>query len=140
MLGKGVHLYGDTVIQTGMNGSVSIGADTHIQPRCQMSAYLSSIQIGRYVQIAPGCAFYPYNHGFALGEHIWKQPLHTKGGIIVDDDAWLGYGVIVLDGVRIGKGAVVGAGAVVKNDVPDNAVAAGVPARVIKMRTDMKRS
>ena len=50
------------------------------------------------------------------------------------DDAWLGYGVIVLDGVRIGKGAVVGAGSVVTEDIPDGGIAVGVPARVVKMR------
>ncbi len=129
-----VHLYDDTIIQTGEGGTLKIGSDTHIQPRCQFSAYRAPIQIGRGVQIAPNCAFYPYDHGIALGELISKQPLQTKGGIVVEDDAWLGFGVIVLDGVRIGKGAVVGAGAVVNRDIPDGAIAVGVPARVISMR------
>lgn len=131
-----VHLYGDTCIQTGEGGSLKIGADTHIQPRCQISAYKAPIQIGRGVQIAPNCAFYPYDHGTASGELISKQPLQTKGGIVVEDNAWLGFGVIVLDGVRIGKGAVVGAGAVVTQDIPDGAIAVGIPARVISMRSD----
>ncbi|WP_104546869.1 transferase [Chroococcidiopsis sp. TS-821] len=130
-----VHLYGDTIIQTGEWGRLTIGSDTHIQPRCQFSAYRAPIQIGRGVQIAPNCAFYPYDHGIAPGELISKQPLQTKGGIVVEDDAWLGFGVIVLDGVRIGKGAVVGAGAVVSRDIPDNAIAVGVPARVVGMRS-----
>ncbi len=133
-LGERVHLHNDTCIQTGDGGSLKIGSDTHIQPRCQFSAYKAAIQIGCGVQIAPNCAFYPYAHGIAPGELIRKQPLQTKGGIMIDDDAWLGYGVIVLDGVTIGKGAVVGAGAVVTQDVPDNAIAAGVPARVVNMR------
>lgn len=132
-----VHLYGDTCIQTGDGGSLQIGPDTHIQPRCQFSAYKAPIQIGRGVQIAPNCAFYPYDHGIAPGQLIKSQPLQTKGGIIIDDDAWLGFGVIVLDGVRVGKGAVVGAGAVVTRDVPDGAIAAGVPARVVNMRSNI---
>lgn len=132
-----VHLYSDTCIQTGDGGSLKIGSDTHIQPRCQFSAYKAPIQIGYGVQIAPNCAFYPYAHGFAPGELIAKQPLQSKGGIIIDDDAWLGFGVIVLDGVRIGKGAVVGAGAVVTQDVPDGAIAVGVPARVVNMRSNL---
>lgn len=136
-LDEGAHLYGDTCIQTGDGGSLKIGSDTHIQPRCQFSAYKAPIQIGCSVQIAPNCAFYPYSHSILPGELIKKQPLQTKGGIIVDDDAWLGYGVIVLDGVRIGKGAVVGAGAVVTRDVPDGAIAAGVPARVVNMRSNL---
>jgi len=65
--------------------------------------------------------------------------LSTKGPILIDDDALLGYGVIVLSGVRIGKGAVIGAGSVVTSDVPDGAIAAGVPASIIKMRSDSVR-
>lgn len=53
------------------------------------------------------------------------------------DGAWLGVGVIVLGGVRIGAGAVIGAGSVVTQDVPDGAIAVGVPARVVKMRSEL---
>lgn len=136
-LAEGVHLHRDTVIQTGMGGSLIIGSHAHIQGSCQFSAYKASIQIGSRVEIAPYCAFYPYNHGIAPGVHIRKQPLQSKGGITVEDDAWLGVGVIVLDGVRIGKGAVVGAGAVVTKDLPEDSIAFGVPARVVKLRTDL---
>jgi len=136
-LGEGVSIYRDTIIQTGYGGSVNIGPYTHIQPRCQISAYLAPIQIGSGVQIAPNCAFYPFDHGLAAGELIRKQPLQTKGGIIVGDDAWLGVGVIVLSGVRIGRGAVVGAGSVVTRNVPDYAIAVGVPARILKYRGDL---
>lgn len=132
-----VHIFRQTIIQTGKGGTVTIGANSFLQPRCQLSAYQAPIRIGRGVQIAPNCAFYPYDHGIAPGELISKQPLKTKGGILVEDDAWLGFGVIVLDGVRIGKGAVIGAGSVVTQDVPDGAIAVGVPARVVKIRSDL---
>jgi acetyltransferase-like isoleucine patch superfamily enzyme len=101
--------------------------------------YKGPIQIGCQVQIAPNCAFYSYNHGFAPGDPIHKQPIWTKGGIIIHDDAWLGVGAIVLDGVRIGSGAVVGAGSVVMHDVPDGAIVAGVPARIVNMRNHLTR-
>ncbi len=136
-LGKGVQLYSDIIIETGDGGRLSIGAETHVQPRCQLMAYVGFLQIGCRVEIAPNCAFYPYDHGFAPEEPIRNQPLKTKGGIVVGDDAWLGVGVIVLDGVRIGKGAVIGAGSVVTKDVPDGTVAFGVPARVVKMRGEL---
>jgi acetyltransferase-like isoleucine patch superfamily enzyme len=125
--GEGVHLYGDTYIQTGSGGSLKIGRNTHIQLKCQFSAYKSTIHIGKDVQIAPNCAFYPYDHSLEPGKLIMERPLKTKGGIAAGDDAWLGFGVIVLDGVWIGKGAVVGAGSVVTHDIPDEAVAVGVP-------------
>lgn len=136
-LGDRVHLYGDIYIQTGERGSLKIGADTHIQPRCQFSAYKAPIEIGSGVQIAPNCGFYPYNHGVAPDKLIKEQPLETKGGITVEDDAWLGFGVIVLDGVRIGKGAVIGAGSVVTRDIPDGAIAVGIPARVVNTRAQL---
>ena len=135
---SGVHLHRDTIIQTGEGGAVTIGDDTHIQPRCQFSAYKGSIKIGSRVEIAPNCSFYPYGHGMVPDRPISQQPLQTKGGIIIDDDVWLGVGVIVLDGVRIGKGAVVGAGSVVTKNIPDGAIAVGTPARVVKMRDELK--
>jgi len=133
-IGKGTHIHLDCIIETGSSGSLIIGEHTHIQPRCQFSSYKGRVVIGNGVQIAPNCSFYPYMHGIVAGKPIKKQPLQTKGGILIDDDALLSVGVIVLDGVRIGKGAVIGAGSVVTTNIPDNAVAVGVPARVIKIR------
>lgn len=133
-MGDGVHIHRDGIIQTGSGGRVVIGNNTHIQPRCQISAYLGSVEIGEGVEIAPNCAFYPYDHGVAADSPIAQQPLTSKGGIEVGDGAWLGVGVIVLDGVRIGMGSVIGAGSVVTRDIPDGAIAVGAPARVVKTR------
>jgi acetyltransferase-like isoleucine patch superfamily enzyme len=133
-LAKGVRLYADITIETGEGGEISIGEDTHIQPGCRLSAYMGSIRIGRRVEMAPNCAFFPYNHGIVRHIPIRDQRLVTKGDIVIEDDAWLGVGVIVLDGVRIGKGAVVGAGSVVTGDIAENGVAVGNPARLVKMR------
>jgi acetyltransferase-like isoleucine patch superfamily enzyme len=135
--GDGVHVHRDSIIETGQGGGVFIGAHTHIQPRCQFSAYKGSIRIGRDVQIAPYCSFYPYDHGTDPGELISKQPVRSKGDIMIDDDAWLGVGVCVLDGARIGKGAVIGANSVVTSDIPDYSIAVGVPARVVKSRAEL---
>lgn len=134
MLGDGVGLNQDVCIQTGAGGAVRIGTQTHVQPRCQFSAYVAAIEIGARVSIAPACAFYSYDHGMQADEPIRNQPFTTRGPIVVGEGVWIGYGVVVLSGVTIGQGAVIGAGAVVTRDVPPGAVAAGVPARVLRAR------
>lgn len=133
-LARGVHILRDCVLETGQQGSIRIGEDTFLHPRCQVMAYKGDIRIGDHVAIAPGCAFYSYNHGFKLGEAIKTQPLQTRGDIEIGDGAWLGFGVIVLDGVKVGDGAVVGAGSVVTEDIPQNSIAVGNPARVVASR------
>ena len=133
-LGDNVGILRDSILETGFGGHLSVGDRTWIHPRCQLNAYLASIEIGSEVQIAPNCAFYSYDHGFELDQPINKQPLKTNGNIIVENGVWFGVGVIVLSGVRIGKGAVIGAGSVVTQNIPPNAIATGVPARVVKMR------
>lgn len=137
VLADEVHLHRYSILQTGNKGSIRIGKQTHIQPRCQLSSYVGSIDIGENVEIAPNCSFYSYDHGIAPDELINSQPLVTKGGIRIEDEVWLGVGVTVLDGVVIGKGAIIGAGSVVTASIPDNAIAVGVPAKVIKLRTDI---
>ncbi len=136
ILGSNSHLMRDSILEVGRGGSIKIGHDTHLQARCHLSSYEGPIEIGAHVEIAPNCALFSYNHGIGPGELIQRQPLQSKGGIFIEDDVWLAAGVIVLDGVRIGRGAVVGAGAVVTGDVPEGAIVAGVPARVIGQRFD----
>jgi len=135
-IGTGTHIHRDSIFETGDGGSISIGDDTHIQPRCQFSAYKGRIEIGSAVQIAPNCAFYPYDHGFERSTAIKNQPFQSKGGILIHDDAWLGVGVIVLDGVQIGRGAVIGAGSVVTKNITDYSIAFGTPARVVNTRIE----
>ena len=61
-------IHRDCIIETGRGGNLRIGNQTHIQPRCQFSAYVGSIHIGDEVQIAPNCAFYPYDHEIKPGQ------------------------------------------------------------------------
>jgi acetyltransferase-like isoleucine patch superfamily enzyme len=135
-VGDRVCIYRGTIIETGYGGSLTIGTRTSIHPRCQINAYKVPVHIGNGVMMAPNCALYPYDHGVAPDQLIIEQPIVSKGSITVGDGAWLGVGTIVLGGVKIGEGAVVGAGSVVTQDVPDGAIAVGVPARVVKMRSD----
>lgn len=136
-LEKRVQIYGNSFISTGQGGRILVGELTHIQPGCHLHAHLTEIRIGKEVEIAANCAFYSYDHGMEPGTPVMRQPLTSKGPILIGDGAWLGHGVTVLQGVTIGAGAVIAAGAVVVRDVPENAIAAGVPARVIGRRTSL---
>jgi acetyltransferase-like isoleucine patch superfamily enzyme len=92
------------------------------------------LEIGRNCMIGPACYLTDANHGTAPGIGISTQRMKT-GPVIIEDDVWLGAGVVVLSGVRLGRGAIVGAGAVVTRDVPANAKVVGVPARIMGERT-----
>ncbi|MBA2748254.1 MAG: acyltransferase, partial [Tatlockia sp.] len=63
----------------------------------------------------------------------------TRQGVVIEDNCWLGYGVKVLDGVTIGEGSVIGAGAVVTKDIPPYSVAVGVPAKVVRSRQPVEK-
>jgi len=85
--------------------------------------------------VSAGCAFTPYQHKMKdLSRPMSDQELTSKGGIIIEDGVWLGMGAKVMDGVRIGQGAVIGANAVVTKDIPPYSIAVGVPADVIRKR------
>jgi acetyltransferase-like isoleucine patch superfamily enzyme len=77
---------------------------------------------------------YSHSHGLEKDLPIREQPLSSNGPIVIEEEAWLGTRVTVLSGVRIGKGAAVGAGALVTQDIPDYAIAVGNPARVVRYR------
>ncbi len=70
------------------------------------------------------------------GKLVGDVEAMTKGPIVLEDDVWIGYGATVLSGVTLGKGSVVGAGALVCRDVPSYAIVAGIPAKVIRYRFD----
>ena len=133
-LGEKSSLHRGTIIESSEGGELAIGQNTHIQPGCQLSAHKGSIRIGDNVQLAPKCGLYPYNHGIEPGLPMREQPLTSGGDINIGNDVWLGFGVIVLENVTIGAGAIVAAGALVREDVAANAIVAGVPARVVGHR------
>jgi acetyltransferase-like isoleucine patch superfamily enzyme len=137
-----------------MGGRISIGDNTHILPYAMLLGSGGRIDIGNHCTVHPYCVLYGAG-GLKIGDsvriaahtviipsnHIFENPetlIRLQGiqaeGIIIRDDVWLGTGARVLDGVTIGKGSIVGAGAVVTKDVPDYAIVTGVPARVTGWR------
>jgi len=135
VLSKRVHLYRGTIIEVGQGGKVIIGENTHVQPGCNLNGYVGEVRIGRKVMVSAGCGFTSYQHKLDdLSLPMCDQALTSKGDIVVEDNVWLGMGVKVMDGVCIGKGAVIGANAVVTKHIPPYSIAVGVPARVIRKR------
>jgi len=118
------------------NCNVEIGEYTYLGPYTCMAGP-GHIKIGKSCLIASHTGIYANNHNFAdPTRYIGEQGI-TRKGIVIEDDCWLGTGVKVLDGVTIGQGSVIGAGAVVTKDIPPYSIAVGVPARVIAQRDDI---
>ena len=91
------------------------------------------VRIGDDVRIAAHTVIIPAIHNVVAGEHLHRSGTSARG-IEIDDHVWVGCGVRILDGVRIGRNAVIGAGSVVTKSVPAHATVAGVPARLIEQR------
>lgn len=90
------------------------------------------VTIGDRVYTSPMTQIIAVNHVFDDPQRPFIDQGITAQGIVIEDDVWLGANVVVTDGVRVGRGSVVAAGAVVTRDVPAHTVVAGVPARVIR--------
>jgi acetyltransferase-like isoleucine patch superfamily enzyme len=138
-LGDGVHLSGRStfagaVRNDGRRPRLVVGDDTYLGHRLIISAD-DEVTIGAHVHVADDVYICGYDaHPMdPVARRSQPGPVDYTGAsrIIIEDDAWICQGSIVLKGVRVGKGAVVGAHAVVTKDVPDGAIVAGNPAKVI---------
>jgi acetyltransferase-like isoleucine patch superfamily enzyme len=114
-------------------GVVSIGAKTVLGQECTISAY-QHVSIGRECVIADRVMLIDFDHGATEVERPVRLQGIYKRDVRVGNNVWIGYGACILRGVTVGDNAIIGTSAVVTKDVPANAVVAGVPARVIRMR------
>lgn len=120
------------IIKHGEN--ILIGMDVFIGRNVEIDASAGEIIIGDNVAIASQVSLMNSSHAYSdLSKSMIEQE-PKKGSIVIKEDAWIGTKAILLTGVTIGKGAIVGAGAIVTKSVPDYAIACGNPARVIKYR------
>jgi acetyltransferase-like isoleucine patch superfamily enzyme len=112
---------------------IILGDNVGIGDRC---TFLCDVEIGNKVLIASDVAFVNSDdHRFnVVGKAMWDAGRGDQFKIVVEDDVWIGHGVIVLTPVHIGRGSIVAAGSVVIKDVPPYSIVAGVPAKVVKMR------
>lgn len=127
-------LVGQNVRLRTREGNISIGDESNIGPDCHIGTS-SNITIGKHCLFGGRCYIGGLQHGFEdTDTPITEQKMVSRGGVQMGDDVWLGAHVIVNDGVKIGNGAIIGAGSVVTNDIPAYAIALGIPAKVIRKR------
>lgn len=137
-LGRRSWLEADVWIKlTAPHARVEVGEYVFFARNCHLNA-LERITIGDHSLFGPGCVIMDHNHGLKPNQRIDEQPCIAKP-IRIGSDVWCGAGVIILAGVTIGDGAVVGAQSVVTHDVSPMTVVAGNPARVIRMRNEVRR-
>lgn len=113
--------------------TLEIGDGTGMSGDCVLSAAVN-IRVGRDVLLGRNVHIADHRHGIASPDMpIRKQPLEDRRPVNIEDGSWLCQNVVILPGVTVGAGAVVAANSVVREDVPPGAVAAGTPARVVRM-------
>jgi acetyltransferase-like isoleucine patch superfamily enzyme len=116
-------------------GEVLIGAKSVLGQECTISAY-QHVAIGRECIVADRVMLIDFDHGVVEVERPIRLQGIYKRDVNVGNNVWIGYGACILRGVTVGDNAVIGTNAVVTKDLPANAVAGGVPARVIRMRPE----
>lgn len=130
-IGEEVVLNAGCGLGTGKHGQIRIGNGTAVTERLHIWAE-ESVTIGERVLIAHNVQIHDSSHRASdLRIAIRDQGMCGTRPVEIKDGAWLGANAVILSGVTIGRNAVVGANAVVTSDVPDFAVAVGVPARVL---------
>ena len=123
---------------SSVRGKIKIGSDCSVNPYTTLFAN-GDLIIGDWVRIATHVVINPGNHLYDdIDTPIDLQP-STYKGVTIEDDVWIGAGVIILQGCTIGKGSVIGAGTVVTKSVEPYSVVVGVPGRVIKKRGEIKQ-
>jgi virginiamycin A acetyltransferase len=112
----------------GGSGDLIIGRGSYVNSGTVLYTG-NGIRIGQGVLIAANCVLAPVNHEFhARDRTIMEQRFAaSKGGIVIEDDVWLGAGTVVLDGAHIGRGCVVGAGSVVRGKLEEYGIYTGNP-------------
>ena len=122
--------------------NIYVGDDVYLGVGPTLMAALSEIRIGNKVMFGPQVTIIGGNHNTTMAGRFMMD-VHEKTanddlGVTIDDDVWVGTRALILRGVRVGRGSIIAAGAVVTKSVPPYAVVAGSPARVVRFRWDVE--
>ena len=136
VIGAHTQVYDFVVIRAvGGTGDVVIGEHCYINPHCVLYSG-SGIRFGDYVLVGPNCSIVPANHAIDRTDEVIRRQgfMPSRGGVVVEDDVWIGANCVLLDGTHIETGAVIGAGSVVSGRVAARSVWGGNPCRLIRNR------
>jgi len=122
--------------------TIEVGDYVSIGGGAMFIAAESRILIGNKVLFGPNVTIIGGNHNTSvIGKYMYdvqdKRP-EDDLDVVIEDDVWVGTGVIILNGVHVGRGSIIAAGAVVNKDVPPYVIMAGVPAKPMKLRFDLE--
>ena len=134
----GAHSVIDSFVKVkpaGGSGDVVIGKHCVINSGCVLYTG-NGISIGDHVSIAANCTFAPVNHEYRSRDRLIQQQGFGpgKGGIVIEDDVWIGANCVLLDGARLRQGCVIGAGSVVRSEVRPYSINVGQPLRFVGWR------
>ena len=119
----------------GGHGEITIGAGTVLNEGCIIAA-LERVEIGANCLLAPRVYILDVDHVFERSDIPITEQGYNVAPVVIGDGVWIGTQAVICKGVSIGHGAVIGANSVVTRDIPAMAVAAGLPAKVIRMRRE----
>ena len=112
---------------------VEIGHDVFLNERSLIGGQ-NGVKIGSYVQLSHNVSLISENHRYSNPSQPIKNQGYFGGPIVVEDDVWIGANAVIMPSVKVGKGAIIGANAVVTRNVKPYAIVGGVPAKFIKYR------
>lgn len=133
VLGRDVRLAPNTSFRNGER--IALGDQVQLGEHTALWAGRSQswIRVGARTTFGPGCFVTSADYGLAAGQRITDQEMIERD-VVIGADCWIGTKAVITAGVTLGDGCVIGAGSVVTRDVPAGAIAAGMPARVIRQR------
>lgn len=133
-LGRDVRLAPNTSFRNGER--IELGEQAQLGEYCAIWAGRSQswVRVGARTTFGPGCFVTAADYGLAADQRITDQEMIEKD-VIIGKDCWIGTKAVITAGVTLGNGCVIGAGSVVTKDVPEGAIAAGIPAKVIRQRS-----
>jgi acetyltransferase-like isoleucine patch superfamily enzyme len=135
VVGRGCY-YLDSLVWLNGDG-IELGDEVGFNIGCYVNGF-GGLYIGDRSRFGPYTLIHTANHVVDdMTRPIWEQGW-VKKTVHIGRDCWIGMGVCILPGVRVGDNAVIGAGSVVTTDIPANAIAVGNPCRVIRMRGGRK--